>query len=277
MNDDELTNSLRGLATSVRPPADAVQQIQRGIRQRRRRRTSFAAAAAVLVLVSGGTAVAQLLGAPSPETPSPVGQPSPSPRSTEPAVQWVQKIPNSFALDAGMPEPNGVETSRSRSVDPTDRWSLDPCADELAAESRSDYLSVTQQGPEQLTGRQLVLYQDDAAASAVVEGFRSALARCPTVDFGGGGVLRWNTDGPQYTVGDESLAVWGQYEQDGLKTTGAVDYAVVRVGNAVLVAEYSGEFGAGTPELVDQILAEHRQHATSIADEMCVFAEQPCT
>ncbi len=277
MNDDELTNSLRGLATGVRPPADAAEQIQRGIQQRRRRRTSWAAAASVLVLVGGGTAAAQLLGASSPETPSPVGQPSPSPSTTEPAMAWEQQIPSGFSLVVGMPKPDGVETSRTRSADLTDSWALDPCEDKPEAEERSDYLSVTQQGLEQLTGRQLAVYEDDAAAKAVVEGFRTALAGCPTVEFGGGGVLRWNMDGPEYAVGDESFAVWGQYEQDGMPTTGAVDYAVVRVGNAVVVAEYAGEFGAGTPELVDQILAEHRQHVTEIAEEMCVFAEQPCS
>jgi hypothetical protein len=119
-------------------------------------------------------------------------------------------------------------------------WLLDPClpTDYPTDRRRTDFRTVSTEGPEYRHARQLGVYADAATAREVVAGFRRVLDACRTGDRDGN-IWRWETE-ELSGVGEEGVLTGGYYGPRGV--AGAVFYvAVTRVGNWVFLAYSSGE------------------------------------
>lgn len=271
-------DELRRLAYDVpASPLPAEEVRRRGDRVRRRRAALHlaGAAAAVALVVSGAALASGSLTTVGPDhgpatTQTPSAEPRPSPTEETPPGGWLTDIPADFTVEDGMPEPGGDNEDRTVSDRLRTPWALDPCLDSAETGSRTDFVDVTQAAPAQFYRRQLAAYPDAAAAREVMARFAAELARCTADD------TAWATYGPAFEAGDESFAVVAHAEENGLRFTPATHFAVVRVGNAVLVATYDGEFGAAPQDSIVEILQEPRAHAAAVADRMCVFASEPC-
>jgi hypothetical protein len=250
----------------------------------RRRRTALqavTAAAAVLVIASGGALAAGNLTSTVPQpapapAPTDSADPSPTPSYEPPEGGWVTTIPEDFRIDDGLPEPGGDYGEWEVDEGVRTPWYFDPCREaQPGEESRTDFLQVTQSAPAERRMRQLALYPDPGQAEAVVERFHEDLARCPRHQLDGGGEDIWE-EHEQGFAGDASFSAVAYFEQDGMRVTPATYFAVVRVGNAVLVSSYDGEFGAAQPDDMRSIMQEHRTPADTIAERMCVFGDDGC-
>jgi hypothetical protein len=235
----------------------------------------------VLAIASGGALAAGNLTSTVPQpapAPAPTGSanPSPTPSYEPPEGGWVTTIPAEFGIEDGLPEPGGDYGAWEVDDDIRTPWYFDPCREAPPGEeSRTDFLQVTQTAPAERRMRQLALYPDPGQAEAVVERFHAHLERCPRHQVDGGGEDIWE-EHEQGFAGDASFSAVAYFEQDGLRVTPATYFAVVRVGNAVLVSSYDGEFGAARPDDMRNIMQEHRTPADSIAERMCVFSSDGC-
>jgi hypothetical protein len=275
-------DELRKLTDVASRPLPAGEVRRRGDRMRRRRTLTQAvgAVAAVAVVVSGGAFMTGSLSS-APVPPGPAERtPSPTPSEAPPAPEggWVTEIPDGFRLDDGLPEPGGENGDRERSDRLRTPWVFDPCHEQAPGESsRTDLTAVTQSAPAQLYRRQLALYPDGQTAEGVVDRFRQDLERCRTHEYDDGVSQDVWVDHGELSEGDDSFDVIAYAEQDGLRFTPATHVAVVRVGNAVLVSSYDGEFGAAPPDAIGRSLKPRLAEVRAIADRMCVFAVSGCS
>ena len=277
---DELRTTM-DQPTSLSPlPASEVRR--RGDRMRRRRTTlgAIGAAAAIAVISSGsvlvGTSLTGTAAAPGPAGPGPTQVTSPAP--TGPAAPdggWLAAVPDRFDLADGMPEPDDGTARKVRDA-PTAAWVLDPCHDgeRRPEDGRSDLREAIQTGAGYYH-RQLAVYPDAEAARQVVGELRDDLARCPSAPLGGV-VEVWDRYGAPFAAGDESFDAVARALQEGEPTLFADHYAVVRVGNAVLVTLEGGSYGEEDPARIEQLVEGPRSRAAALAERMCVFAASPC-
>ena len=268
---------LKNLSTSGSVPLPPSEVRHRGDRMRRRRIAfqAVGAAAAVLAIVSGGAFASGELTDTAPD-PGPAKHhtvPKPS-EDAAPEGGWRTSIPQDFVLTDGLPEP-ADETAR-RLSNRSRPWQLDPCGEGKRGSDadRTDQRVLTQVGGE-LYHRQLALYPDDDAARAVVADLRDDLARCRTSELGDA-VLVWEHYGDPFTAGDESFDTVSRPMQEGEAMLFADHYAVVRVGNAVLLTLDSGSYGHESPERITQLIQQPRAAAAAVAARMCIFAVDPC-
>ncbi|MGH3333369.1 MAG: hypothetical protein ACRDPJ_18890, partial [Nocardioidaceae bacterium] len=224
-----------------------------------------------------------LTGEPGPTTksPSPVpATPTSTPEDgTELPGGWVTQIPGDFPLDHGLPQPGGDNGGGESTEDLVTSWTFQPCRGSAypSDEARTDFRGVAQPGPASRHVRQLALYPDAATAARLLDEFEDELGRCPNHQSGDGGEDIWRKYGTDYDAGDDGFAIVSHYEQDEMLTTSASHFVAVRVGNAVLVSTYDGEFGAARPELVEETDHQARKDVSATVDAMCVFAEGGCT
>lgn len=193
-----------------------------------------------------------------------------------PGTAWLTEIPARFAMEQGLPPEGGDNDPRQTSDELGTSWTLALCGTTESATdaTRVDFRSIVQPIPAAGHVRQLGLYPDADAAHAVVEDFLRRLNECPTVTIPDGGpvgdaTVRWERR--PFAAGDEALVAIAIFEG----SVQASHHAVVRVGNAVYVQTYDGEF-AGAPEGADAVDRRARPVARRVASRMCVFAAAPC-
>lgn len=273
-------------------PAEEVRRLGDRMRRRRTAVAALSTAAAVAVITSGGLAVTQDLisgPSPAPATQAPSPHPSPAPSGTPPsanAVEWRTTIPEGFPLAVGLPRPGGDVPAWTVSDDVEAPWRHLPCpTDPTSFETtlpqdagRTDAESVVANPPSMVASRQLVLYPDQATAVAAVQAIRDRAEQCgPLEAVPGLTELRYavvdmtfgNTEGT-FVGGGEYILENGSRGPSRLLTT------VVRVGNAVFVGGLSDESAADPFDIAEPGAATLYKAATAIAEEMCVFAEDPC-
>jgi hypothetical protein len=210
------------------------------------------------------------------DTPSDVPSPAPAPRPAP-----VTTIPAELSLTAGLPAVD-ADTERTTTRDRSTQLAFDPCHNEgghLTGPSRTDFLGVVQTYPAGARVRHLAVYADAATAAEAIDTLESELRLCRRYDYPDGTSQdRWvqlGSDAASLGV-DEALVAVNHGYTDGNRTTLATHHLVVRVGNAVLVMAYDGEFGA-TDSGVLTVDAKQRDDAARIIPQLCVFADSGCT
>jgi hypothetical protein len=279
-------DELRNLAGDLDArPLPAAEVRRRGDRIRRRRTLTQAvgALAAVAVVASGGVLlIGNLSSAPVPPGPAEQsGSPTPSPTTNTQQQTWLTSIPEGFPIEQGLPEAGGGV--------PDWEWSQD-VRTELNAESCRgngrktvdpvDGLRVQVEPPDERAWRHLLLFEDEAAASEMLDRALSADGRCLSVLHGTGGPhdgiveVRWSIGSLE---GDPPAVVEieGKTYAQGTETRvpGRSVTRVAQVGNALLLAHM------GDSSSVDGEDATTRAFSADVAavvDEMCVFAADPC-
>jgi len=201
----------------------------------------------------------------------------PSQTPPSPAGDQPTEIPSELKLPHEGVKGNPPDLSHWQVDKPRTSWDLDPCLDKKPYPSdraRTDWRSIGQQGIEYATGEQLGVYPDTPTAEQVMGEFRGALAACRRISPDGGTTeLRWRIH--EYGAGDEGLIATVTYWTDGLRTTGASSFVVIRVGNAVFLTSRSGEFGA-IESGIKRAVAAQQNAAFRVLTQMCIFAEEGC-
>lgn len=264
-------------------PAHEVRR--RGDRMRRRRTAlqAVGAAAAVAVIASAGAMVTGNPNSapvpPGPANPSP--SPSPSQEST-PRATWVTAIPEDFPIDRGLPAAGGDVRAWESARELDTALAASPCGEsEQPAVVAADGLRVQVDPPDSRTWRHLMLFEDEAAASGVLDRAVSADVRClaalqgvPADAAAGPEEMRWSQG--VFSRGEASVVeVVGLAYARGTETRvpGRSLIRVVQVGNAVLVALHSD---ASSASAEDSAARSFALHVDEVADEMCLFAAEGC-
>lgn len=137
-----------------------------------------------------------------------------------------------------------------------------PCGrDPLASRPVTDRLGFANEGDEFRDHRQLLLYADEGAASAVMAAAAAAVEGCAT-DPGAGGTLTWTT-----LPADTGYAT-ATYRQGVQEAMGGRTFQLTRVGRAVLQVAWIGEGGGD--------VAGQSKVTASIAPAMCGWSTSGC-
>ncbi|MPZ96028.1 MAG: hypothetical protein GEU96_14245 [Propionibacteriales bacterium] len=210
-----------------------------------------------------------------------LSDPAPAPPATNnaspPPDGWHLRIPADFPLGSGLPEAGGDIPAWEESEEVDEPIKNLPCDEQgldVADPPREDALGVTVSPPASSAWRQLLVYPDSAAAAATLQEIRGQAEACdPEVAQPDLSEFRWTVRDLPYG-GHDVMEVYGQeYALDGGNAgIGRTVIAVVRVGNALLVAGSSDEGGS------DQEVAEPEfvRDVADVADAMCIFASNPC-
>lgn len=281
---DELKNlSTRGLAPKL-PPAEVR---RRGDRMRRRRTAlqAVGAAAAVAVIASGGAFVTGSLTTTEPPV-GPATSTSPSASaSAAPAVQ--SEIPEDFPIAEGIAPTEGLEDVLPEEVASSDLgrddaidqgWYGLPCsgADKEATfpgdDRRTAARRVWIEGDFWAKSRQLVVYEDYAAAERAVSALEKAAEACVFGDPPPGSQpLEWDYE---WTPGNETTPSWliaqGSTTADGSHPF-FVDLTATQVGRSVFVS-WSGR---GQKERLPWLRLED-SHGVVLRAAWCLWMEGPC-
>lgn len=244
--------------------------------------TGAAAVVVAAVTVTGISNSAHLLGSERDLQPAGPSATSSTPAQTtatttpsSPAQEpdWVTTIPTGFPLLEYIDDPGGdgdidgpAETVPMIPVQPCDRpnaW--------MTPEQSTDQLAVRSNIPENTQIRQLVLLPDDEAASAAIEDVTKAYAGCTTyTEVPGGFSQRYETRA--LDIADQAFSVSVRYEFDQAPAIGRTEMRWVRVGNAVSFTFDTSEAMSDS----EDPLRQSDRLVGQLADEMCVFAEDPC-
>lgn len=255
---DDRFSALRG-EEPERPDLPATEVRRRGDGRRRRRNLATVAGStlAMVLVVGGATALTRSHTQTAPEpAPAPTSTPSPAPTT----------IPADVPLDAGLPQTNldgtPVEVTSSPGVDP-----LSLCGNTLfGARAALDAAGVSYSGGEDSRGRTLLLFGSPEEASAILGGARDAVTACPSSDDDLGTLL---AESVRSTLGEESIALLTQYENEG-PLTGPTVHHLVRIGSSVLITSQAGE-ASNTREG----LAAYADAATTAAEEVVAAITGP--
>lgn len=283
---DELRN-LGGAAAPGR--LDPVEVRRRGDRMRLRRTVlqAVTAAAAVAVIASGGAVVAGNLTSTGPQpapAPAPTGSadPSPTPSYEPPEGGWVTTIPEGFPVDRGLPAAGGdvPEWEWSQEVD-TPLTALACGETEPLPMAPVDALRVQVDPPDERAWRHLILFEDEAATSSVIDHAASADGRCMAALQGdqvgaaaGPEEMRWSLE--MSARGEASVVeIEGRAYARGTETRvpGRSLTWVVQVGNAVFIAHHSDASSATGADSTTRAFASH---VDEIVEAMCVFSAGGC-
>lgn len=266
-----------GVTVHPLPPSEVR---RRGDRLRRRPAglTALAAAAAVAIIATSGVVLAGGTdrSAPDPAPPAPTqsrtqetdGEPTPAP---DPPPARTTTIPDNFPIDLNLESPEGDPVSGpapdAEGINP-----IEVCGQEGFFEGWVERIATRATGPEFLDGRELLTFPDEVAAGSEVTAFRDAVVGCsPQRDPAAGPeepTRVWTLH--DLEAGEDSFAASLTLEE----FLGSSVLHVVRVGNAVLVAQTDGE--GELTSTVPLILAEREPLIREIAREMCVFVEGDC-
>jgi len=259
----------QGLPAMDQLPASEIRR--RGDRMRRRRTAGVAVAGVLAAAVAVGTPVIALSGSGDDRDVAPPIATSPAPTEPgEPSAGWLTTVPEDFPLTSGFADPDAT---------PNDGLAQDPS---LAVACGSagfagfvDNAVVTYQGPsEDRAVRILVLYPDAASATAELAELRSDIDGCGPTNVAKGTTMVVETV-PVDLGTEESFAFSQQIQhQDGLVSDLSM-FEVARTGNAIYVDMSYGAAGG------DQVVGFERdrleENSTAPLQEMCRFAEHPCT
>lgn len=196
----------------------------------------------------------------------------------EPASSpWVTEIPAGFSVEQGLPEAGGDVPEWARANGPDVPLSAVACGgpEDLSATRPVDSQRVEVAPPDENAWRHLLLFQDAASAAQALAMLRSSGVVCGelsgatadpmemrwSVDESGGRPTMLALDGLMYASGTE------------VRVPGRALTRVLRVGNALIVARADDASSAvGTDDAASELEAD----VASIAEAMCVFAEEPC-
>lgn len=280
-------------------PLPASEVRQRGDRMRRRRNAlqTFGAAAAVAAIAAGGVVIAspeepvvgRTADVPSlpPERPSPASSAPPSPTATPspsetpgtPKGGWVTEIPPNFPLTLGMPEEGG-DNGRLRTAEgPDAKWAFFVNCDQVALPAPQIEDVVARQAqispPASAYLRHLGLYRNGATAQAAVDEMVARAEVCGGDDPVEGipAVSRWTVHPMPEAAHPYVVLEQGTFSGD-TRVPGRTAQILLRVGNAVLIATIDDE--SAQPAIGDPEVAQVIKDTQLIAEEMCVFAADPC-
>jgi len=150
----------------------------------------------------------------------------------------------------------------------------------LAADAqRTDAWSITVQPPAEVINRFLVLYPDGATAEQAMGEIRAVAERCgPREAVPNLTEFRYSVAEEQYGEHRGLLLGGAEYLSETGELTGASRSMkmLVRVSNAVLLTGLGDESDADPLDLDEPKAAELAKATAEVADEMCVFAADPC-
>lgn len=237
-----------GTGGPVNPlPAAEVRRLGERRRARRTAASAVAGATAVLaVVLPAGLYATRDGGSPPPEV---VQTPT------------VTAIPDDFPLDRQAYDfgPDGTREGPSASVEVERAL---PCgAEPLASAPTTDRLAFVNAGGEFTDSRELLLFDDEAAAREVLEETRRAVDDCATDDSGPVPLI-WSTE--QAATGADSVT----FRQGVPEERGGTTYQYTRVGAAVLAVQWAGEGGG---DLTGQTAV-----TKAITPAMCLFTADGC-
>lgn len=209
---------------------------------------------------------------PTPNAPSvPTASIEPSPEKG-----WVTTIPADLPLGYGLPKPGG-DVPKWDLSDKKDRpWDWLRCSGNSKGKTpqtqddkqkAARFVSVSP--PEENLSRQLLVYADHATARAAYESIVASVESCAPRQTENG---EWRWTAKQATFGNHSGVVIGASVPASRSLI-----AVVREGNALLVAQLSDEATVVDPtDLSDGDAKELADHVSAIADAMCIYKVEPC-
>ena len=193
----------------------------------------------------------------------------------------VTDTPSSFdekVIARGLPEPGGDV--------PEWTWTEGDPLSAVACGRREDLPSrpvsstkVEVSPPDANAWRQLLVFDDEKAASAAMDQLRSSAVACNEVlgtsadDPTDPSEMRWATTDLPGTP--EVLAIDGRAYADGteIRVPGRVLTRAVQVGRAVLVGQVAD---ASSNDVDDAVVADLVRDLRNIAGDMCTFADGPC-
>ncbi len=183
-------------------------------------------------------------------------------------------IPDDFPLGDGWPY--GTEADGEGLIGPArelEPATFEACGAAVEDPAHEDRLMARWQSVDYRT-RQLTTYATAEEASGAITTIADLYRACPTdQQREDGSTPRWEVR--DLGIGDESYAVLGWDESDGVASTFGSTMVLVRVGNAVLLTAWSGHAGnpeAGGDEAVEAITGA----AAPVIEAMCVFTADGC-
>lgn len=173
----------------------------------------------------------------------------------------VTSIPDDFPLDRNAYD-FGADGDRQGPAAAVEVERALPCgAEPLASAAESDRLAFVNSGGEFTDSRELLLFDDEAAALGVMQATRRAVDECATDDSGPIPLL-WTTE--EADTGADSVT----FRQGVPEEMGGTTYQYTRVGAAILAVQWSGEGGGD--------VAEQTAVTQAITPAMCLFTAEGC-
>ncbi len=291
---------LNDMPTGQPLPAAEVRRLGDRMRRRRNTVTAVSAAAVLTVIATGTVFTSQQMGGTPPVAPStsiapttesfptPGESPTPDSSPSEPTEpDWATQIPDDFPLRTGLPDPGDdvADWEESRQTDAP--WHGLPCPTNerafttvLEADAeRTDAWTITVQPPAEVISRHLVLYPDGTTAEQAFSEIRTVAEGCgPQEAVPDLTEFRYSDAEVQYGDHPGLLLGGAEYLAETGELTGVSRSMnmLVRVGNAVLLTTLSDESNANPLDLDEPKAAGLAKATAKLADEMCVFAAEPC-
>lgn len=250
-------------------PLPAAEVRRRGTRMRRRNN----ALAAV-----GGVAAVALIATPlalAANGPDSTRQPT-LPIASQSTTTWVTQVPSDFDLGALPQGATYTFTVRKDAsvIDDQKLCGATAFSTRSAANPASDVQGATygEPGTESQAGRTLAVYPDAEAAQAAVDGLRAGIEGCATQQQPPGSPLV-NEVTDTAVPGAEDGFVWTNQAKDGDLLYDLTATEVVRVGNAVLLANaFSSAGGPQAMGMLDKLVGD----SAPVVEQMCTFSADGC-
>jgi hypothetical protein len=275
---ESLDNFSEGLHVNAMPASEVR---RRGDRMRRRNTALATVGGVVAAAVFIGTPVALLSGndddVVQPAPPAPTETQSPS------GGRWLTEIPEDFPLADGFPGTNGSDGSPTEVVnaEPGDDSSSSVyysslCGVDWPAGPVLDRATIGYTGEsEDFSDRALLLYDDDAAAQAMLEQLRTSVQDCPQEPTEGGDSVFENRLVGLDLGTEDSVVVSRQVLGDDGSPSQLQVTQVAQSGNALYVEQsYGSAGGQQAIELETQRLLDRSARPLGA---MCLFSAEPCT
>jgi|SRR6478735_1774245 len=248
-------------------PLPASEVRRRGTRMRRRNHALATVGGIAAVAIIATPIALAVNGGPSPA-------PTPGP-ATAPPAGWVQQVPTGFDITALPAGSTFTFDERNDSVvDDLELCGTEVFSTRSADLPASDTAGAThgEPGTDGGTSRTLALYADDDTAQAALDGIRQGVADCP-VDEQPPSLPLVNDllDGP--VPGSEDSVVWTNQAKDGDLLSQLTVREIVRVGNALFLAESFGDAGGAQAKGNIDLLVEQ---SAPVVDQMCTFSIEGC-
>lgn len=200
-------------------------------------------------------------------------EPSDPPETSEPDSP-VQVIPDDYPLDRKLPDYGGDGSQQG----PRERLNLlldpRPCGARSFLQSAdvADQRMLQYRAPEVVHSRALLLFQDEQQAALAMQEVARAVDFCPEDEMDDGvTVVKYQREAT--SIGDESLVIVRTQETNELPALGTEQHHFVRVGNAVMMVNESGEYMYDSKAGRDA-LRELTQLVDTLEDDMSALSAQ---